>query len=78
MEARIGDHPVKTFKDRVRITADISSRVPHSYIQCTKSPQLVEAAARARRRGFRVREQFSGGHDLMISKPDDLVPLLLE
>jgi pimeloyl-ACP methyl ester carboxylesterase len=63
MEARLGDQPVKTFKERVRIDADISLRVPHTYIQCTKLPLLMEAAGRARRRGFRYRELFSAGHD---------------
>ena len=78
MEARLGDQPARTFTQAVHIATDVSSRVPHSYVQCTKLPQLMEAAGRAKQRGFRYRTLFSAGHDAMISQPAQLARLLLE
>ncbi len=78
MEARLRDQPAGTFREAVHIESDISARVPHSYVQCTRLPQLVEAAGRAKQRGFRYRTLFSAGHDAMISQPAQLARLLLE
>ena len=78
MEARLRDQPAGTFREAVHIKSDISVRVPHSYVQCTRLPQLVEAAGRAKQRGFRYRTLFSAGHDAMISQPARLARLLLE
>jgi pimeloyl-ACP methyl ester carboxylesterase len=62
----------------VRIAADVSARVPHTYILCTKANQFAAAAERAKQRGFRYRELPSAGHDAMISQPTELAKLLLE
>jgi pimeloyl-ACP methyl ester carboxylesterase len=78
MEARLGDQPLKTFTQPVRISEDISARVPHTFILCGKSRQFVEAGERAKRRSFRYRELLSAGHDAMISQPAELAKLLLE
>jgi pimeloyl-ACP methyl ester carboxylesterase len=78
MEARLGDHPLKTMTQPVRINAGITARVPHTFILCTKINQFAAAAERAKQRGFRYRELFSAGHDAMISQPAELAKLLLE
>jgi len=77
MEARLGDHPNKTFTDPVRLSRDNRS-LPQSFIQCTKAPFFAEAAERAKRQGFRSRELFAAGHDAMITQPEALAKVLLE
>ena len=78
MEARLTDQPLKTMTQAVSIAADISARVPHTFVLCTKAPQFVAAAERAKQRGFRYRELLSAGHDAMISQPGELAKLLVE
>jgi pimeloyl-ACP methyl ester carboxylesterase len=78
MEARLGDQPVRTFTQAVRIESDISRRVPHTYILCTKADHFVAAAERAKQRGFKYRELLSAGHDAMITQPGELARLLTE
>ncbi len=78
MEARLTDQPLKTMTQPVTIAADISARVPHTFVLCTKGPQFVAAAERAKQRGFRYRELLSAGHDAMISQPGELAKLLVE
>lgn len=78
MEARLTDQPLKTMTQPVSIAADISARVPHTFILCTKGPQFVAAAERAKQRGYRYRELLSAGHDAMISQPGELAKLLVE
>ena len=70
--------PLKAMTQPVTIAADISARVPHTFILCTKGPQFVAAAERAKQRGFRYRELLSAGHDAMISQPGELAKLLVE
>jgi pimeloyl-ACP methyl ester carboxylesterase len=78
MEARLTDQPLKAMTEPVRISADISKRVPHTFILCTKANQFAAAAERARQRGFRYRELLTAGHDAMISQPKELAQLLME
>lgn len=78
MEARLSDQPLKAMTQAVRISADVSAQVPHTYIQCTRAPQFAAAAERAKQRGFRYRELLSAGHDAMISQPAELTTLLVE
>ena len=78
MEARLSDQPLKAMTQPVRISGDVSTRVPHTFILCTKANQFVAAAERARQRGFKYRELLSAGHDAMITQPAALVKLLME
>ena len=78
MEARLTDQPRRSMTQAVRIAADISARVPHTYILCTKANQFATAAERAKQRGFRYRELLSAGHDAMITQPSEVAKLLLE
>jgi hypothetical protein len=76
MEQRLGDEPIKTFTEPVRLSRDDGS-LRQSFVQCTKAPFFTEAADRARRRGFRVRELFAADRDAMITQPDALTKILL-
>jgi pimeloyl-ACP methyl ester carboxylesterase len=78
MEARLTDQPLKAMTEPVRISADISTRVPHTFILCTKANQFAAAAERAKQRGFKYREILTAGHDAMISQPKELAKLLME
>lgn len=78
MEGRLSDQPLRTLTQPVRIASDISARVPHTFILCTKATQFVAAAERAKQRGFRYKELLSAGHDAMISQPAGLAKLLVE
>ena len=78
MEKRIGDQPNKTFTEPIRLSDDKTRSVKKSYVQCTKSPFFSEAAERAKKNGFRSRELFAGGHDVMVSQPELLAKVLLE
>jgi pimeloyl-ACP methyl ester carboxylesterase len=78
MEARLTEHPVRALMQPARIESDIAARVPHTYIRSSESPQTAEAAERAKRRGFKIRELLSAGHDAMITRPADVAKLLAE
>jgi hypothetical protein len=43
MEARLTGQPLKTMTQAVSIAADISARVPHTFVLCTKANQFVGA-----------------------------------
>ena len=77
MEARLGDHPNKTFTEPIRLSHDNAS-LRRSFIQCTKAPFFTEAAERAKRQGFRSRELFAADHDAMITQPEVLAKVLLD
>jgi hypothetical protein len=74
----LSNQPLKAMTQPVRIASDISARVPHTYILCTKANQFAAAAERARQRGFKYRELLSAGHDAMITQPGELARLLVE
>jgi pimeloyl-ACP methyl ester carboxylesterase len=78
MEKRLGDQPNKTFTEPIQMSSDKNHFVQRSFIQCTKAPFFSEAAARAKKDGFRSRELFAGGHDVMITKPELLAKSLLD
>ena len=77
MERRVGDQPVRTFTQPVRQSAAAIPVSRQAFIQCTRAPFFAEAAERARRRGLRSHELFSGGHDSMITEPARLAEILV-
>ena len=77
MEARLGDHPQKTFTDPARLSSAQSS-LRRSYIHCSQAPFFSEAADRAKREGFRFRELLVAGHDAMITQPRALATILVD
>src|SRR4051812_25632401 len=78
MEARLGDHPNKTFTEPARLSRDTDKVLRQSFVQCTRAPFFAEAAERAKRQGFRYRELFAAGHDAMITQPKPLAAVLLD
>jgi pimeloyl-ACP methyl ester carboxylesterase len=78
MEARLGDHPNRTFTEPAQLSFDSDRSLRYSFVQCTRAPFFAEAAERAKRQGFRSRELFAAGHDAMITQPEALTTMLLE
>lgn len=74
---RLGDQPYRTFTQPVQLAANPSKSLRRAYIQLTKGDIFAEAAARAKKQGFRSFELFSAGHDAMVTQPKELVNLLL-
>lgn len=75
---RLGDQPYRTFTEAVELAADGSKSLRRAYIQLTETPFFTEAATRAKKQGFRMRELFSAGHDAMVTQPEELAKILLE
>jgi pimeloyl-ACP methyl ester carboxylesterase len=78
VQARLGDQPLKTLTQPIRIAGDRPLTLPRTFIQCTQTPWFAEAGARAKQNGFTYRELFTAGHDAMITQPAGLARLLLE
>ena len=78
MEDRLSDQPLRAMTQPVRISADVSTHVPHAFILCTKANQFAAAAERAKQQGFKYLELLTAGHDAMISQPAELAKLLME
>ena len=78
LEVRLGDQPLMTFTQPLRISEDRSRPLARNFIQCTQTPWFAEAAARAQREGYGYRSLFSADHDAMITQPAGLAKLLLE
>lgn len=78
VQARLGDQPLKTLTQPVRLTGDRPLTLPRTYILCTQTPWFVEAGARAKQNGFAYRDFLTAGHDAMITQPAGLAKLLLD
>lgn len=78
VQSRLGDQPIKTLTQPIRISGGRALTLPRTFIQCTQTPWFVEAGARARLAGFAYREFLTAGHDAMITQPAGLARLLLE
>lgn len=77
-EPRLGDQPIRTFTQSVQLS-EMYESLPKTFIQLTEdAPWFVEAAERAKRQGLRYYKLLSGGHDAMISQPNELSQILLE
>lgn len=74
---RLGDQPLKTFTQPVRMSREAITPSKQHFIQCTRAPFFADAAQRAQRRGFQVQQLLTAGHDVMISDPTALANLLL-
>lgn len=81
MRPSIGSHPLKTFKQAVRLTDEAAAVLPRTFIYCTNKPVGDSLAPLAKRlRGeasWRYRE-LASGHDAMVTAPKELAALLLE
>ena len=77
MKTRLTDMPRKCFLQPVQISGSANS-LDGTFILCTKGSFFAQAAERAKQRGYRYRELLSGGHDVMVTRPQALAELLLE
>jgi hypothetical protein len=75
MSARLGDQPYKTFRQSLQFEEEPGKNLKKTYIQLTEFPQFIEAAERARSKGFGYYKLLSGGHDAMITKPVELAQI---
>ena len=76
MMARLGDQPLKAFTQPAKVSAARGRSPQGTYILTTKSRWFVEAAERAKRQGYRVRELMEAGHNAMMTQPDKVADLL--
>ena len=75
IDARLGDQPYGTFTEPASVSHSADDGIERSFILCSEF--LFPAhAARARERGFDVRE-FRVGHNAMVTAPAELADLLL-
>lgn len=77
VDARLGDQPLKTFTQPVRLGKPSGAPVATTFILCSEAPWFVEAAERAKRRGFGYQALLSAGHDAMVTQPAALSGMLL-
>ncbi len=62
----------------MELATDGDKSLRRAYIHLTDAPFFSEAALRAKKQGFRMRELFSAGHDAMVTQPEELAKILLE
>ncbi len=74
---RLGDQPYKTFTEPVQFAANTGRTLQKTYIHLTRDALFSEAAARAKKQGYRFYELFSAGHDAMVTQPEELATILL-
>ena len=81
MQPRIGAHPLKTFKQAVRLTNVAATLLPRTFVYCTDKPAGDSLAPLAKRlRGdtsWRYRE-LASGHDAMVTAPNEVAALIVE
>jgi pimeloyl-ACP methyl ester carboxylesterase len=78
MAARLGDQPLRTFMQPAEVGAGQAGSLRQSYVQCTREGPMAEAAERAKQQGVGHRELLNGGHETMVTQPEELVAALLE
>jgi pimeloyl-ACP methyl ester carboxylesterase len=78
VDERLGDQPLTTFTQGVRLSGSALEAMPRSFVRCSDAPWFVEASERAKRQEFQYREILSAGHDAMLSQPHALARVLLE
>jgi pimeloyl-ACP methyl ester carboxylesterase len=75
MFSRLGDQPYKTFIQPVQFAAKEIESVRRTFIHT--SELFTKEAERAKRQGFGTYALLSAGHDAMVTKPNELIGLLL-
>lgn len=78
MSSRIGDQPYKSFTQSLQVAATSGKQPKKTFIQLSELPQFIEAAERAKSKGFGYYKLLSGGHDAMVSKPKELGNIFLK
>lgn len=72
---RIGYQPYSTFTENIKLTSP-SNTISKTFIRLSEFPWFVAAAERALQQGFNYHEMLSGGHDAMISRPEETAEIL--
>ena len=76
MTPRIGPQPLKTFTQRLNLSAPLDTSLKKTYIQLTRDrPHFNDSLSRARSQGFQIYSLLSGGHDAMVTQPVELVKI---
>lgn len=61
------------------MSAPLSEKITKGFVLLTNdSPWFLEAAQRARSRSYHYFEMLKGGHDAMISEPEEVADILIE
>lgn len=76
VKKRLRDMPRKCMTQPLRLADDKSRRIKGAFILCSNRPFAVEAAQRAKQRGYAYRELLSAGHDAMVTRPRELTTIL--
>lgn len=74
---RIGDQPYKTFTETISLTKPMGN-ISRTFIQLSNFPWFVKTGERARSMGFNYHQMLTGGHDAMISRPEETVLSILQ
>ena len=77
MAPRMVDQPYKTFTQASGTAAGSAKDVRHVYLLSSERKHYLEAAQRARAKGFRVLNVPGAGHDVMVTQPREMVDALL-
>lgn len=74
---KIGDQPYKTFTETLKLTMP-NLALERTFIQLSNFPWFVKTGERARGMGFNYYQVLSGGHDAMISNPEETALAILQ
>ena len=72
---RLVEHPAKTFTQKIKVT---ENSLDKGFILTSEAPWFLEAAERAKKRGFRFARLQDAGHDAMITRPGELAKTLIQ
>ena len=71
---KLKPHPIRTFREAVRLTSN-SSSVPRTYINCIGDNPLGQPRS-AQAEGIVDYRELQSGHDAMVTAPQEVVELL--
>lgn len=78
-QKRLGPQSGATFGQPLVMSAPLSEKITKGFVLLTNdSPWFLEAAQRARSRSYHYFEMLKGGHDAMISEPEEVGNILIE
>lgn len=78
-QKRLGPQSGATFGQTLILTKTLSEKITKGFALLTNdSPWFLEAAQRARSRSYHYFEMLKGGHDAMISEPEEVAKILVE
>lgn len=79
VQKRLGPQSGATFGQPLLMAGPLSDKIAKGFVLLTNdSPWFLEAAQRARSRSYHYFEMLKGGHDAMISEPEEVAKILIE